>query len=111
MNPNNNVNARVSSHTRIPFSTRDGLDDIMLIQKLNQGWSHAGCPWLACCTISIMSSGTSQKTFMRPFTSQTNPKATLSSVISVVLLIAHHHVIRDIICYLLEPKSLLSSYN
>jgi hypothetical protein len=66
-----------------------GLDDIMLVQKLNQGWSQAGCPWLACCTMSIMSSGASQKTFMRPFTSQTNPKATLSSVISVVLLITH----------------------
>lgn len=36
-----------------------------------------------------MSSGTSQKTFIRPLTSQTNPKATLSSVISVVLLISH----------------------
>jgi hypothetical protein len=66
-----------------------GLDDIMLVQKLNQGWSHAGCPWLACCIMLVMSSGPSQKTFMRPFTSQTNPKATLSSVISVVLLFTH----------------------
>jgi hypothetical protein len=89
MNPINKVNARMSSHTRIPFSVKAALDDIMLVQKLNQGWSHAGCPWLACCTMSIMSSGPSQKTFMRPFKSQTNPKATLNSVISVVLLFAH----------------------